>query len=96
MQDWGILMFSLAADGSSVHSNQTGIHDKLERELARHQASVYQAPISKHTQQAFKALCLRLQDEDRPLILDSGCGVGESTRHLAEAFPEAWVIGVEK
>jgi len=89
-------MFSLAADGSSVHSNQTEIHDRLEHVLARHKASRYQAPISNHTQQAFKALSIRLQDEDRPLILDSGCGVGESTRHLAEAYPDAWVVGVDK
>ena len=32
----------------------------------------------------------------RPLILDSGCGTGLSTRNLARAYPDAAVIGVDR
>ena len=30
------------------------------------------------------------------MILDAGCGTGESTRRLTEQFPEALVLGVDK
>ncbi len=31
-----------------------------------------------------------------PLILDAGCGVGMSTRNLAQQFPDHFVIGVDQ
>jgi tRNA G46 methylase TrmB len=33
---------------------------------------------------------------ERPLILDAGCGVGLSTRHLASLHPDHFVIGVDQ
>ena len=33
---------------------------------------------------------------DRPLILDAGCGVGLSTRRLAERFADQAVIGIDR
>jgi tRNA (guanine-N7-)-methyltransferase len=48
------------------------------------------------TCRAFEALAAELSGENRPLILDSGCGTGESTRLLAERFPAALIIGVDK
>lgn len=32
---------------------------------------------------------------DAPAVLDAGCGTGEATRRLAEAFPRAAVLGVD-
>lgn len=89
-------MLSLAADGSSVHSNQDDVHEKLQQVVARHRHTVYQAPIATHTRTAFDALSARLAEEQRAIVLDSGCGVGESTRYLAEHHPDAWVIGIDK
>ncbi len=37
-----------------------------------------------------------LAEDDRPLVLDSGCGTGESTHRIAARHPEAWVLGVDK
>ena len=34
--------------------------------------------------------------KDCPIVLDSGCGTGESTRHIARRHPDAWVIGIDK
>jgi len=31
-----------------------------------------------------------------PLIIDSCCGTGDSTRNLASAFPDALVLGIDK
>jgi tRNA G46 methylase TrmB len=35
-------------------------------------------------------------DSGRPLILDSFCGTGHSTRSLARAHPDALVLGIDK
>jgi len=34
--------------------------------------------------------------DSRPLILDACCGVGQSSRAIARAHPNHWVIGVDK
>jgi SAM-dependent methyltransferase len=41
------------------------------------------------------ALLRRYALPDAPAILDAGCGTGEATRRLAEAFPRASVLGVD-
>lgn len=33
---------------------------------------------------------------DRPLLLDSGCGTGESSLLIADQFPEAQVLGIDQ
>jgi len=48
------------------------------------------------TVRAFDDLQAIVSAERRPLVLDSGCGTGESTRRLAKAFPDVLVIGVDK
>jgi len=48
------------------------------------------------TVRLFDELYAIVAAEQRPLVLDSGCGTGASTRHLAAAFPDALVIGVDK
>jgi tRNA (guanine-N7-)-methyltransferase len=45
---------------------------------------------------AFEALAAVLDGQRLELVLDSGCGTGESTRQLARRFPEMLVIGVDK
>ncbi|MCG8465708.1 MAG: hypothetical protein MI750_12790 [Xanthomonadales bacterium] len=90
-------MVLLGSDGSSVHSNQQGVHEQLHKTLERHRGKAFQKPIAEHTKSAFEAVQARLNTEpDRPLVLDSGCGVGESTQHLAQRHPKAWVIGIDK
>jgi len=45
---------------------------------------------------AFDDLHPIVEAAGRPLVLDSGCGTGESTRILARSFPDHLVIGVDK
>lgn len=85
-----------SADGSSVFSNQCGVHEQLGKLLQRHHGQAFRKPIAAHTQQAFDVLAEAIRTESRPLVLDSGCGVGESSWHLSRRFPQAWVIGVDK
>lgn len=57
-------------------------------------AAVYDAkrPIAAHTREAFRSL----ENEQRPLIIDAGCGTALSTARLAAWFPEYAVVGVDR
>lgn len=56
-----------------------------------------QAPLHGPSVAAFEAARPWLAESgSRPLILDSGCGTGRSTRALAAANPDAVVIGVDR
>lgn len=79
-----------------VHSSQAGVHPRLHGLLARHTAEPWRAPLHRPTVAAFDALCAEVGDFAAPMVLDSGCGTGESTRHFAREFPGCLVIGVDK
>lgn len=77
-----------------VTSSQEGVHRDLERLVRRHLAHPFLRPIGEVSRRAVDQALE--QGQGRPLILDSGCGVGESTAALGERFPDAWVIGIDK
>lgn len=79
-----------------VISNQPGPHHDLARRVARALESPLRKPIAAHTQQAFEEVHTWYQQRQSPLILDAGCGVGLSTRRLAERYPQHAVIGVDR
>jgi tRNA (guanine-N7-)-methyltransferase len=80
-----------------ISSNQTGVHDNLEAVVRKHLASEFCKPVADHSRRAFELVCNRLEDAPkRSLILDSCCGVGDSSRALARQFPDHWIIGVDK
>lgn len=78
-----------------VSSNQTAPHEKIPELVRRHLANPSQKPINEHTFKAFEQASL-WRDTSRPLIFDSCCGVGESTFRLANLFPDAQIIGIDK
>jgi tRNA (guanine-N7-)-methyltransferase len=79
-------------------SAQTGIHDHLSALLDRHLGSPFRKPYADYNRAAFVASLERRERtaQNAPLILDSCCGVGESSIALARAFPEHYVIGVDQ
>ena len=80
-----------------VISNQVGIHPHLQKHLARHVASPWLAPLHQPTVDEFNSLWRSgIFAPDRTFNLDSGCGTGKSTRHLAQSFPEHLVIGADR
>lgn len=62
----------------------------------RHLRSPFQKPIQDHNREAFEQAAEQVAKWSGPVILDSCCGVGESTAWLAQAHPDALVIGVDK
>lgn len=81
-----------------VVSNQEGIHEKLEACVVKNLQHHWRGPIAAHTRSAFTELeQWRVEKgQDLPLILDTGCGTGRSTYHIARQFPEALVVGVDQ
>lgn len=92
-------MTSQTQKGNSVRavtSNQTGRHEKLEHTVRKHLSHAYRKPYSDHTEQAFASANAWLEQQDKPLLLDSYCGTGTSSRWLAETHPDCAVIGIDK
>jgi tRNA G46 methylase TrmB len=80
----------------SITTNQVGIHKNLHKVVSRHLVHASQKPLSEHTQQAFQEAINWLGDWQGDLILDSCCGVGESTVNIAKRHANARVIGIDK
>ncbi|CAG9000022.1 MAG: tRNA (guanine-N(7)-)-methyltransferase [Candidatus Celerinatantimonas neptuna] len=81
-----------------VVSTQPDIHPNLVKVVERHRLSDCRRPIAAHSQAAFDELLewIATFPDETPLILDSCCGVGQSTAHIAAMYPDAAVIGVDK
>ena len=92
---------SITGDSKAIITNQTGIHEKLTDVVTKHLAHPFKKPYQPHTQQAFKEMDTFVQaflqaNPAGEIILDACCGVGQSSRILAEQNPQALVIGVDK
>ncbi|MBD2857987.1 SAM-dependent methyltransferase [Spongiibacter sp. KMU-158] len=79
-----------------IVSNQTEVHANLEKILHKHLAHTFRKPYAQHNLDAFQIAAQWLAERKQPLILDSFCGVGESTAKLAEQYPDCAVIGIDK
>jgi tRNA (guanine-N7-)-methyltransferase len=88
----------MRANSRAPSSAQTGLHEDLPRLLERRAASPFLKPCAEYNRRAFLESMERRERAapGKPLILDSCCGNGASTVALAEAFPEHYVIGVDK
>ena len=80
----------------AVVSPQAGPHQRLEETVSRHLLSEWQRPVGDPTRVAFSRVQSWLVSAPPSLVLDSGCGTGESTRQLAALHPDAAVIGIDK
>ncbi|MDG1773005.1 MAG: SAM-dependent methyltransferase [Oceanicoccus sp.] len=79
-----------------ITSSQTGIHDNLEPVVRRHLHSRFQRPYPNYSRDVFEQAAQRVSQHHGDLILDSYCGVGESTVSLAKQYPGALIIGIDK
>ncbi|MGM0536549.1 MAG: tRNA (guanine(46)-N(7))-methyltransferase TrmB [Pseudomonadota bacterium] len=87
----------MTARSRSIVSRQTAPHEDLARRVSRALAHPLRKPLAEHTREAFAGARRWLEGRgEGPLILDAGCGVGLSTRRLAERCPAAAVIGVDR
>ncbi|MCT9114829.1 methyltransferase domain-containing protein [Cupriavidus gilardii] len=85
------------ANSRPIASAQTDAHQQLATRVARHLAEPFRKPIGEVSRGALDAALASWQAAGgAPLILDAGCGVGESTLRLAQAHPDHFVIGVDQ
>lgn len=93
----------------AVTTNQTDIYDKLEEAVRKYASTEYLRPIADHTRVAFaeaEKFVLNFYESagneggtgrgTHQVILDSGCGTGESTLSIALTNPGIPVIGIDK
>jgi tRNA (guanine-N7-)-methyltransferase len=83
-------------DSSPITSNQPWVHPRLPETVRKHLQTEHQKPIASHNQTAFSTIVEKLQQESRPLVLDSFCGSGHSTLQLAHQHPDHLVLGIDK
>ena len=80
-----------------VTSSQQGIHHRLEATVTRHINSSFRKPYAEHNLRAFRQAEQFINRQNTSnIILDSGCGTGESTLNIAREHPEACVIGIDR
>lgn len=82
------------ATARRIDSQQQGPDRRLAGLLQRRAGRGFQSPIPAHTQHAFDLLSRWLGEGS--LVLDSGCGKGESTAFLAKQHPDCLVVGVDR
>lgn len=80
----------------TITTTQSGPHEKLPDLVKKHLSTASQKPFNQHTLEAFSQVQNWLNGWQGPVIMDSCCGVGESTATLAKQFPDAKIIGVDK
>lgn len=83
-------------DSRIITSNQYGIYDQLETVVRRHLATRFQRPFPDYSIEVFEQAQQRVSQHQGPLILDSYCGVGQSTVTLAQQNPDALIVGIDK
>lgn len=79
-----------------IETNQSGVHEDLTKVVSKHLRTTFQKPVADHSRVVFDSVQQEVAAWQGPLILDSCCGVGESSLHLAQRYPDALVIGVDK
>lgn len=79
----------------TVTSSQRGPHQNLRAVVNRQRGSRFERPIAEHNLRAFEQVA-RWIDPNRRLIVDAGCGTGESTMNLAKLHHDCQVIGIDR
>lgn len=84
------------SNSTPISSAQQAPHKNLQRIVSRHQQTQYKNIIPDYAQSVFAAVNAIIQAGDKRIILDSGCGTGESSYKLAAQYQNHWVVAIDK
>ena len=82
-------------DVRAVTSNQNGLHPRLDEYVLKHAKTLFQRPEN-HLQREIRTRLSPLILSSEQIILDTGCGKGESSFFLAEKFPNHLILAIDK
>jgi len=80
----------------NIVSTQTEAHARLREIVLRHRDTEYQETIPEYAQRGFECVQHWVQTQGKPIILDSGCGTGDSSVYLAQQHPHCCVVAIDK
>lgn len=81
---------------SPVRSSQQEADPGLQQRLQRRQGASYRRPLAVHNIAVYRQLQAWLQAHAGRLLLDAGCGTGQSSLELASRHPDCVVLGADK
>ena len=84
------------SNSSPIISAQHAPHKDLTTILNKHSVNEYKLIIPDDARRKFDELNQIILANPQPIILDSGCGTGESSYYLTQHYPQYWVIGIDK
>lgn len=87
---------SISGNSNQVTSNQLTIHPDLEKLVIKYQKSKYLIKTNKSRELESLMLFLNKIYTQLPIVLDSGCGTGDSSIALARMFPDRFILGFDK
>ncbi|MFK7958847.1 MAG: hypothetical protein AB8B96_22345 [Lysobacterales bacterium] len=81
-----------------ISSNADGPDPRLQELIERYRSSQYQKPLAGHTVEAVDWLSDQIDLNTTDIVLDTGCGTGQSTEHLAnsQANQHTVFLGVDQ
>ena len=85
-----------SGNSRQVVSRQTAPHEDLIAQVDKHARHHWAKPIADYNRDAFAQAEQWIAGRAQPLILDSGCGTGDSSRILATRYPAHLIIGVDR
>ena len=80
----------------AITSNQPGPHPRLAELVDRHARCEFLRPLAPSGLEPFEQAIDAWRSHGGSLVIDAGCGVGLSTRRLAQQFSGAFVIGIDQ
>jgi len=78
-----------------IDGQKEQVHPNLAAAITKHCNALFARPVQSYNQIAFESF-LAQWNTNTPLILDTGCGTGDSSRNLARLNPSSFVVGVDQ